>query len=168
MVVKSELDKLGLHYGTIDLGEVEIEENITAAQYDELKNALLPSGLELMNDKNALLIERIKSVIVEMIHYADELPDIKNSEYISKKLNSNYTKLSTVFSETTGITVEQYIIIHKTEKIKELLLYSNLNLSQISNMLHYSSVSHLSSQFKKVNGLSPTYFKKLKLKKGNG
>jgi AraC-like DNA-binding protein len=165
MVVKAALDKLGLHYGTIDLGEVDVDENMTTVQCDELKAALVQSGLELMYDKNALLIEKIKGVIIEMIHYADELPEIKKSEYISKKLNSNYTKLSTAFSETTGITIEQYIIIHKVEKIKELLMYSDLNLTQIGNRLHYSSVSHLSSQFKKITGLSPTYFKNLKAKK---
>ena len=167
MVVKAELDRLGLHYGFIDLGEVHVEEDMTAVQYDELKMALLKSGLELMYDKNALLIEKIKAVIIEMVHYADELPDIKKSDYIAQKLNSNYSKLSTVFSETTGITIEQYIIIHKVEKIKELLLYDELSLIQISNILHYSSVSHLSNQFKKITGLSPTYFKKLKYKKSN-
>lgn len=103
MVVKSELDKLGLRYGAVDLGEVDIDENITAAQYDELKNALLLSGLELMYDKNALLIEKIKAVIVEMIHYADELPDIKNSEYISKKLNSNYTNFPLSFQKLPAL-----------------------------------------------------------------
>lgn len=167
MVVKAELDKLGLQYGMIDLGEVEIKEDITTAQYDLLKNALLTSGLELIYDKNALLIEKIKSVIIEMIHYADNLPEIKKSEYIAAKLNSNYSKLSSIFSETTGITIEQYIILHKVEKIKELLLYTELSLVQICSMLHYSSVSHLSNQFKKITGLSPTYFKKLKYKKSN-
>jgi AraC-like DNA-binding protein len=165
MVVKAELDKLGLHYGSIDLGEVAIDEDITATEYDQLKTALLQSGLELMYDKNAMLIEKIKAVIIEMVHYADELPDMKKSEYIGKKLNHSYTKLSSIFSEATGITIEQYIIIHKVEKIKELLLYDELNLIQISNKLQYSSVSHLSSQFKKITGLSPTYFKELKLKK---
>jgi AraC-like DNA-binding protein len=167
LVVKAELDKLGLQYGVIDLGEVQLEGDITSTQYEKLKTALLQSGLELMLDKNAQLIEKIKAVIIEMIHYADELPEIKKSEYIAKKLNSNYSKLSTIFSESTGITIEQYIIIHKVEKIKELLLYDELNLVQISSMLHYSSVSHLSNQFKKITGLSPTYFKKLRYKKSN-
>ncbi|GAB2810334.1 hypothetical protein GCM10027043_07110 [Ferruginibacter profundus] len=165
MVVKTELDKLGLRYGSIDLGEVEIDEEITETAYDQLKKALLQSGLELMYDKNAMLVEKIKAVIIEMIHYADELPDMKKSAFISKKLNYNYSKLSTIFSEATGITIEQYIIIHKVEKVKELLLYDELSLIQISNMLHYSSVSHLSSQFKKITGLSPTYFKQLKKRK---
>ncbi|MGG9962602.1 helix-turn-helix domain-containing protein [Ferruginibacter sp. SUN106] len=165
MVVKAELDKLGLHYGAIDLGEVEIDGDISPAQYDELKKVLLLSGLELMYDKNAMLVEKLKAVIIEMIHYADELPDMKKSEYISKKLNYNYTKLSTIFSEATGITIEQYIINHKVEKVKELLLYDELSLIEISNMLQYSSVSHLSSQFKKITGLSPTYFRQLKKRK---
>lgn len=165
MVVKAELDKLGLHYGTVDLGEVSIDEQITADEYDQLKVALLQSGLELMYDKNALLIEKIKSVIIEMIHYADQLPKVKKSEYISYKLGQSYVFLSAIFSETTGITIEQYIIIHKIEKIKELLLYDELNLTQISDKLNYSSVAHMSSQFKKITGLTPSYFKQLRLKK---
>jgi YesN/AraC family two-component response regulator len=165
MVVKAALDKLGLHYGTIDLGEVEIDEQITAGEYDALKVALLRSGLELMYDKNALLVEKLKSVIVEMVHYADQLSKMKKSEYISNKLNHSYVFLSGIFSESTGITIEQYIIIHKVEKIKELLLYDQLNLTQISDKLSYSSVAHMSSQFKKVTGLTPSYFKQLRLKK---
>jgi AraC-like DNA-binding protein len=165
MVVKAELDRLGLHYGTIDLGEVEIDEQITAGEYDELKVALLRSGLELMYDKNALLVEKIKSVIVEMIHYADQLPKTKKSEYISNKLNHSYVFLSGIFSEATGITIEQYIIFHKVEKIKELLLYDQLTLTQISDKLNYSSVAHMSSQFKKITGLTPSYFKQLGLKR---
>jgi AraC-like DNA-binding protein len=167
MVVRAELDKLGLHYGPVELGQVDIEEEITADQYDQLKNALLQSGLELMYDQNALLIEKIKRVIIEMIHYADELPKIKKSDYISYKLNHNYVYLSGIFSETTGITIEQYIINHKIEKIKELLLYDKLTLTQICDKMNYSSVAHLSNQFKKVTGLTPTYFKQLRLKKRN-
>lgn len=165
MVVKAELNKLGLHYTKVDLGEIDIIEDITAEQRNQLKTALLKSGLELMDDKKAILIERIKNVIIEMVHYAEELPQKKFSDYISEKLNYDYTYLSNLFSEVTGITIEHYIISHKIERIKELLLYDELNLTEISYRLNYSSVAHLSSQFKKVTGLTPTYFKQLKNKK---
>ena len=165
MIVKSELDRLGLHYGTVDLGEVDIKDKITNEQYDHLKLALLKSGLELMDDKKAILIEKIKNVIVEMIHYADELPKIKNSIYLSEKLGHDYTYLANIFAEVTGTNIEHFIIIHKIEKVKELLLYNELNLSEIADKLNYSSVAHLSNQFKKITGLTPTFFKKLKHKK---
>jgi AraC-like DNA-binding protein len=165
MVVKSELNKLGLHHLVVDLGEVEIKENLNAEQRAKLKNALLKSGLELMDDKKAILIEKIKNVIIEMVHYEDDLPKAKNSDYISKKLNHDYTYLANLFSEVTGITIEHFIIAHKIEKVKELLLYDELSLSEISYKLNYSSVSHLSNQFKKVTGLTPSFFKNLKNKK---
>ena len=165
MIVKSELDNLNLHYGTVDLGEVEIKENISDKQRDQLKIALLKSGLELMDDKKAILVEKIKNIIVAMVHYEDELPKTNNSDYIGKKLNHDYTYLSNLFSEVTGITIEHYIIQHKIERVKELLLYDELNLTEISYKLNYSSVGHLSSQFKKVTGLTPSYFKHLKHKR---
>ena len=165
MVVKSALDKLDLRYGAVDLGEVEIKSPLTPEQYDELKIILLRSGLELMYDKNALLIERIKNLVVEMIHYTDEVPKIKKSQYISEKLQHNYTDLANHFSEATGITIEHFIIIHKIERVKELLLYENISLTDIANKLNYSSVAHLSSQFKKITGLTPSFFKELKQKK---
>jgi len=165
MVVKAELDKLGLHYGAVDLGEVEVKEPMTALQYDKLKTALFKSGLELMYDKNALLIEKIKSLVVEMIHYADELPDVKNSVYISEKLNHSYADLASHFSEATGTTIEHFIIIHKIERVKELLLYTGYSLTEIAAKLNYSSVAHLSTQFKKITGLTPSFFKKLRDKR---
>lgn len=166
MVVKSELDKLGLHYIQLDLGEVDVKENISAEQRAQLKTALLKSGLELMDDKKAMLIEKIKNIIVEMIHYSDELPPTyKKSVIISEKLNYDYTYLANLFSEVTGTTIEKFIIAHKIEKVKELLLYDELNLTEISYKMNYSSVAHLSNQFKKVTGLTPSYFKKLKHKK---
>lgn len=164
-MVKMELDKLGLHYGIIDLGEVEIVENISNEQRKILKNGLYNSGLELMDDKKAMLIERIKRVIIEMVHYSEEQPKIKNSVYISQKLNHDYTYLANLFSEVTGITIEHFIIAHKIERVKELLIYDELNLTQISYLLNYSSVAHLSNQFKKVTGLTPSFFKQLKQKK---
>lgn len=165
MVVKSELDKLGLSYGYVDLGEVDIKGNISASQLETLKNALKNDGLELMDDKRAMLIEKIKNVVIEMIHYADEMPKIKNSDYISEKLNHDYTYLANLFSEVTGTTIEHYIIAHKIERIKELLLYDELNITEISYKLNYSSVAHLSNQFKKITGLTPSYYKHLKHKR---
>jgi len=162
MIVKAELDKLGLHYGVVDLGEVDVKESITAAQREQLKIALLKSGLELLEDKRAMLVEKIKNLIVEMVHYTDEMPKIKNSNYISEKLNFDYTYLANLFSEATGTTIEHFIIAHKIERAKELLIYDELNLTEISYMLNYSSVAHLSNQFKKITGLTPTFFKQLK------
>lgn len=165
MMVKEELIKLGLHYVLIDLGVVEILEDVTAEQREQLRVNLLRSGLELLDDKKAILIDKIKSVIIEMIHYADELPDVNYSEYISQKLDYDYTYLANVFSEVKGITIQQFIITHKIEKVKELLLYDELNLTEISYKLHYSSVAHLSNQFKKITGLTPSFYKQLKQKR---
>ncbi len=165
MMVKEELKKIGLHFVIVDLGYVEILEDITPIQFQELKQNLALSGLELLDDKKAILIEKIKNVIVEMVHYTDELPKVNYSEYISEKLHHDYTYLSNVFSEVKGITIQQYIIIHKIERVKELLLYGEMNLTEISYILNYSSVAHLSNQFKKITGLSPTYFKQLKHKR---
>ena len=165
MVVMAELDKLGISYGTVDLGEVVIQGSISSEQREHLKAELAKSGLELMDDKRAMLIEKIKNVIVEMVHYSDELPRVKNSEYISSKLDFDYTYLANMFSEATGTTIEHFIIAHKIERAKELLIYDELNLTEISYKLNYSSVSHLSSQFKKITGLTPTFFKQLKRKR---
>ncbi|MCE5332630.1 MAG: helix-turn-helix transcriptional regulator [Bacteroidales bacterium] len=164
MVVKEELKKLGLHFIVVDLGEIEIMEDLSDEQREELKVALLNSGLELMDDKRAVLIEKIKNVIVEMVHYSDELPKINYSDYISEKLKYDYTYLSNLFSEVKGITIQQFIITHKIERVKELMLYDELNLTEISYRLQYSSVAHLSNQFKKITGLSPSQFKQLKNK----
>ena len=167
MVVKEELKKLGLHFIVVDLGEIEIMEDITDAQREELKNALINSGLELMDDKRSVLIEKIKNIVVEMIHYYDELPKINYSDYISEKLDYDYTYLSNLFSEINGITIQQFIITHKIERVKELLFYDELSLTEISYRMQYSSVAHLSNQFKKVTGLTPSQFKHLKFKHRN-
>ncbi|HQX43884.1 MAG: helix-turn-helix transcriptional regulator [Saprospiraceae bacterium] len=161
MFVKEELVRLNLKYINLELGTVEIMEEITEWQRQQLKINLMRSGLELLDDKKTILIERIKNVIIEMIHYSDEIPRETYSEYISKKLNYDYTYLSNLFSEVKGTTIQQFIIIHKIERVKELLLYNELNLTEISYKLHYSSVAHLSNQFKKVTGLSPSFFKKI-------
>jgi AraC-like DNA-binding protein len=165
MVVKSELDKLGLSYGVVELGEVQIIGNITPEQYVQLKAALLHSGLELMDDKKAILIEKIINVIIEMIHYEDELPKVNFSDYLSEKLNYDYTYLANLFSETKGITIEHFIILHKIERVKELIIYDELSLSEIAWKLHYSSVAHLSHQFKKITGLTPSFFRSLRHKR---
>lgn len=168
ILVKEELKKLGLHYVVVELGMVEILEDITQEQHDQLKTNLLKSGLELLDDKKSILIEKIKNVIVEMVHYNDEIPKVNYSDYISQTLHYDYTYLSNVFSEVKGITIQQFIIINKIERVKELLLYDELSLTEISYKLHYSSVGHLSNQFKKITGLSPTYFKQLgKVRKSN-
>ncbi len=167
LLVKEELNKLGLRYVIIDLGVVEMLEDISDAQYEKLRTSLHKSGLELLDDKKSILIERIKNVIIEMIHYDDDAPSVNYSEYISSKLKHDYTYLSNVFSDVNGITIQQFIIVHKIERVKELLLYNELNLTEIAHQLHYSSVAHLSNQFKKITGLSPSYFKLLQQKRKN-
>lgn len=162
MVVKQELKKLGLQAVAVDLGEVEILENISPAQQSELKTALHKFGLELMDNKKSILIEKIKQVIIELIHYTDEPLKINFSNHLSEKLNYDYTYLANLFSAVEGTTIEHFIIVHKIEKVKELLVYDELSLTEISYKLHYSSVAHLSNQFKKITGLTPSYFKKLK------
>lgn len=142
MVVKEELARLGLHYVVLDHGMVEILEDIPIEQRELLRSSLLRSGLELLDDKRSILIEKIKNVIIEMIHYADEMPSVNISEYISKKLAYDYTYLSNIFSQVKGSTIQQFIILHKIERVKELLLYDELNLTEISYRLHYSSVAH--------------------------
>lgn len=165
LMVKEELKKLGLHFVVVELGLVEILEDISLQQKEELKRNLLRSGLELLDDKKSILIEKIKNVIIEMIHYSDEVPKTNYSDYISKKLSYDYTYLSNIFMEVKGTTIQQFIIVHKIERVKELILYDELNLTEISYKLHYSSVAHLSNQFKKITGLSPSVFKQLKNKR---
>jgi AraC-like DNA-binding protein len=167
MIVKSALTEIGVSYREVSLGLADVIEDLSSEQQDMLKALLLKSGLELMDDKKAMLVERVKTLIIEMIHYADELPAIKKSVYISEKLKYDYTYLANLFSEVTGTTIEQYIISHKIERAKKLILYDEMNLTQIAYKLHYSSVGHLSAQFKKVTGLTPTYFRKLKIKRYN-
>lgn len=168
LVVRDELEKLGLNYTNIDLGVVEIKENLTKKQLQSLKKSLAAVGLELMDDKKKILIDKIKNVIIEMIHYSDEVPKVNYSDYISEKMGYDYTYLSNLFSEVKGITIQHFIISHKIERAKELILYDELNLTEISYVLHYSSVAHLSNQFKKVTGHSPSFYKKLgKRRKGN-
>lgn len=165
LAVRDELKKLGLHFIVVDLGEVEIMENISMEKREMLKKGLLVSGLELMDDKRAILIERIKNIIIEMIHHSDEVVKVNFSDYLTEKLDHNYTYLANLFSEVQGSTIEQFIISHKIERIKELMIYGELNITEIAWKMNYSSVAHLSSQFKKVTGLSPSHFKQLKDKR---
>ncbi|WP_245901762.1 helix-turn-helix domain-containing protein [Chitinophaga ginsengisoli] len=165
MVVKEELTKLGLHYITVELGEAEILENISARQHDQIRTALLKWGLELMDDKKSVLIHKIKNVIIELVHYSEEPLAINFSEFLSQKLSYDYTYLANLFSEVQGTTIEQFLIAHKIERVKELLVYDELNLTEIAYRMHYSSVAHLSAQFKKVTGLTPSHFKQLKHKR---
>ena len=165
MAVKEELRKLGLHFIIVALGEVEIMETITPAKRQQLKEALSNTGLELMDDKKAILIERIKNIVVELVHHSEEGIKIKFSNYLSEKLNHDYTYLANLFSEVQGTTIEQFLISHKVERIKELIIYNELNLTEIAWKMNYSSVAHLSTQFKKVTGLTPTHFKQLKEKR---
>lgn len=165
LIVKSELEKMKLHFVIVELGEVVITEKLSVNKQQQLKTALLKFGLELMEDKKSILIEKIKNIIIEMIHYSDEQPLINFSNYLSEKLNYDYNYISTLFSEVKGTTIEHYIIAHKIERAKELLLYNELSLTDIAYKLHYSSVAHLSNQFKKVTGLTPSFFKNMKHKR---
>lgn len=165
LVVKEELKKLGLHFLPVELGEVEIMEDLEPYVREQLRQALKESGLELMDDKKAILIEKIKHVVIEMVHNSNEVPKVNFSDFIGEKLNHDYTYLSNLFSEVEGLTIEQYIIANKIERIKELIIYGEMNMTEIAYNMNYSSVAHLSNQFKKMTGLSPSHFKQLKDKR---
>jgi AraC-like DNA-binding protein len=165
MAVKEELKKLGLHFIVVDLGEVEVMENLSTNQREQVRVALFNSGFELIDDKRSILIERIKSTIIQMVHHSDDLIKTNFSVFISEKLNHDYTYLANLFSEVQGMTIEQFIISHKIERIKELIIYGEENITEIAWRMNYSSVAHLSNQFKKVTGLSPSHFKLLKDKR---
>jgi AraC-like DNA-binding protein len=165
ILVKEVLKQLGFHNVIVDIGRVEILEEITPKKFQELKVNLALSGLKLLDDKKSILIDKITNVIIEFVHYSDEIPKVVYSDYISEKLHQDYTYLSTIFSEVKGTTIEQFIIFQKIERVKELLLYEELNLTEISYLLNYSSVAQLSNQFKKITGLTPTFFKQLKHKR---
>ena len=165
LIARSELEKMNLPFTVVELGEVEIANDLTSKQQQELKISLLKFGLELMEDKKSMLIEKIKNIIVEMIHYSDEPPMLNFSAYLSEKLDYDYNYLSNLFSEVKGTTIEHFIISHKIERAKELLVYNELTLTEIAEKLHYSNVAHLSNQFKKVTGLTPTFFRAMKHKR---
>ncbi|MCC9166442.1 helix-turn-helix domain-containing protein [Pontibacter harenae] len=166
-LVQEELISLGLQseYVVVDLGMVEIHKDITDIQLEQLNENLSKVGLVLLDDSKSKLVDKIKALITDMIHSSEEQPKVNYSVYISEKLGYNYNYLANLFSEVKGITIQQFIIIHKIEKAKELLFYDELNLTEIAHRLHYSSVAHLSSQFKKVTGLSPSFYKQIKDKR---
>jgi len=163
MIVKSELEEFGLHFIIVDLGEVEIMENITSEQCILLNQNLEKSGLGLLDDKKRVLIEKIKNIIVDLVYYSEKQPRINLSNFLSEKLNYDYTYLANLFSENQSTTIEHFFLNHKIERVKELLVYEDISLTEISYKLHYSSVGHLSNQFKKMTGLSPSKYKKLRL-----
>ena len=165
MVVKAELTKMGLHYSRVELGQADIEENISIGQQDQLRIALSRSGLELMDDLKGVLVERIKKVIIQVVHYSDVPLTVNLSVYLSQQLHHSYSYMANVFSETQGRTIERFYIEHKIERVKELLIYEELSLTEIAYKLHYSSVAHLSAQFKKITGNTATYYKQLKVKR---
>lgn len=165
MKVEEELKNLGFDYFNVDLGVIEMRKNLNKEQIELLKTKLLESGLVLIEDVRSILIEKIKTTIIQMVHHNKELPEMNVSTYLADKLQYDYTYLSNIFSETKGITIQQFIIIHKIEKVKELLLYNELTLSEIAYKMQYSSSAHLSAQFKKITGLTPSYYKALKLRR---
>lgn len=167
MLVKAEFEKIGLHCKTVYLGEIDVVENVTAMQREELKMTLLTSGLELMDDKKAMLVEKIKNVIIDMVHYTHEVPCTNFSTFLAETLNYNYSYLAHLFSETEGMTIEHFMILHKIEKVKELIVYDELSFTEIAWKLHYNSISHLSYQFKKITGSTPSFYKSLQDKRRN-
>lgn len=165
MVVKQVLKDMGLHFVIVDLGVIEILEDIDADQRELLRVNIKKSGLELMEDEQSILVENIKVVIIEMIHYSEDTIKFNYSDYISEKLGYNYTYLANVFSEVKGITIQHFIILHKIERAKELILYDELSLKEIAFKLKYNSLSHLSKQFKKITGLTCSFYKELAKKR---
>jgi AraC-like DNA-binding protein len=165
MVVKAELKELGVQYSEVKIGEANIIGDLDPEQLKQLDDALRKSGLQLMDNKKSILVEKIKSAIIELVHYTDDQIKVNLSDFLSEKINYDYTYLANLFSEVKGITIEKFYLAHKIEKVKELIVYDELNLTEIAYKMHYSSVAHLSNQFKKMTGLTPSHFKKLKDKR---
>lgn len=160
MIVKSVAESLSIDYSSVDLGEMDLDYDISAQQLDLLKSGLLRYGLDLLEDKKSVLVEKIKTVVIEMIHYDDETPKTKISDYISSRLNYDYTYLANLFSTVMTTTLQHFIISHKVERVKELLLYDELSLKEIAYKMNYSSVGHLANQFKKHTGMTTGEFKR--------
>lgn len=167
MVVKGSLERLGLHPVRVELGEVELRENDISAKKDQIREMIQSFGFDLLDDKKTKIIEKIKTRIVDLVQHRNSDLQVPLSDYLSQELHQDYSALSNLFSAVEGITIEKYHILQKIEKVKELLVYDELTLSEIAYQLNYSSVSHLSNQFKKVTGLNPSHFKKLRTKNRN-
>lgn len=165
LIVKSELDKFGFHYRNLVYGEVEVEEDVGSDILNRLNVELNRSGLALIHDNRSILIEKIKVCVIDLIHYQDTQLKINFSDYLSEKLNYDYTYLANIFSENLGITIEHFLLNHRIERVKELLVYDELNITEIAYKMHYSSAAHLSNQFKKMTGMTPSHYKHLKLKR---
>jgi len=165
MHVKSELEKLGLHCNELELGEAEIEEHLSEEQKDMLNTGLKKAGLSLIDDKKSILVEKIRTIIIELVHYSEKQIKINFSMYLSEKLKYDYTYLANLFSENQGISIERFLLTHRIERAKELLVYDELNITEIADILHYSSVAHLSNQFRKITGITPSQYKHLKIRK---
>ena len=165
MVVKSEFEKLGLQTISVELGEVELQDAISEHQKKELLIQLHRLGFDLIDDKKSKTIEKIKNLIIDLVHHKNNELKINLSDYLAQNLNQDYNTLSNLFSEVENTTIEKYFISQKIEKVKELLIYNELSLSEIADILNYSNVAHLSNQFKKITGFTPTYYKQLKDKK---
>ena len=162
MMVKAELEKVGMHPVSVELGEVEVSDEADKSSVQQLNDNLKLLGFEIIDDRKSRIIEQIKTAIVNLIHYSEEQNNLNLSDYLSRQLNYDYGYLSNLFSEVEGSTIEKYLIAQKIEKVKELMMYDELTLSQIANQLGYSSVAYLSSQFKKQTGLTPTFYRSLK------
>ncbi len=165
MVVKSELEKFGIAYTYVKIGEANVKEQVSEEILGKLDTALRKSGLQLMDNNRSILVEQIKNVIIDLVHYTDDQLKVNLSDYLSEKLNHEYTYLANLYSEVKGVTIEHFYLKHKIERVKELIVYDELNLTEIAFKMHYSSVAHLSNQFKKITGLTPTHFKRLKNKR---
>jgi AraC-like DNA-binding protein len=162
MVVKSQLEQLGLHPLSVELGIAVLPDAISDETYQRVKASLETFGFELIDDKKSQTVELIKDAIIELVHYDDNGLKTNLSDYLASKLHRDYSALSKLFSETTNTTIEKYLIAQKIERAKELLMYGELSLNEIADILNYSSVSYLSAQFKHVTGMTPSHFKKIK------
>lgn len=161
VILESNLNDLGVQFLVVNRGEVDVVGELTMEQKSRLQASLFKSGLELIDDKKLILIEKIKNVIINLIYQVDTLPKIKNSNYIENQLNLDYTYLANIYAEKMGSTIENFIITQKIERVKEMLVFNELNITEIAYKLNYSSVAHLSAQFKKMTGLTPSSFKNL-------
>ncbi|MFN6378410.1 MAG: helix-turn-helix domain-containing protein [Flavobacteriales bacterium] len=159
LLVISILNNYGLSYRSVELGEVELHDPISEQTRNKLKASLHSSGLELLSSEKTILIERVINIVVDMVHHTKDMPKVNISTFIAEKTNLDYHRLSDLFSRTKGVTIEHFIILHKVERIKELIMYDDLNLSEIADKMHYSSLAHMSKQFKQITGLTPSFFK---------